>query len=52
MKIKKLEYQLIFIYDLRVRGEVPFPITSKNLHCQKHSFLDFRVNLSGGAHCY
>ena len=50
--MKKLEYELNSLYDLRVRGEVPFTITLKNLHWQEYSSLDFQVNLSGGAHVY
>ena len=50
--MKKLEYELNFVYDLRVCEEVPFTITLKNLHCQEYSSLDFQVNLSGGAHVY
>ena len=50
--MKKLEYELNFVYDLRVCEEVPFTITLKNLHWQEYSSLDFQVNLSGGAHVY
>ena len=50
--MKKLEYELNSLYDLRVRGEVPFTITLKNLHWQEYSSLDFQVNLADGAHVY
>ena len=50
--MKKLEYQRYSLYDLRVREEVPFSITLKNLYWQEYSFLDFQENLSGGAHFY
>ena len=50
--MKKLEYQLNIVYDLRVRGEVPFTITFKDLHWEEYSFLNFQVNLSGRARVY
>ena len=50
--MKKLEYQLSSLYDLRVHGEVPFSIILKNLYWQEYSLLDFQENLSGGAHFY
>ena len=50
--MKKLEHELDSAYDLRVRGEVPFTITLKNIPWQEYSSLDFQVNLSGGAHVY
>ena len=50
--MKELEYQLNSVYDLRVRGEVPFLITSKNLHRKEYYFLCFELNLSGGAYFY
>ena len=39
--MKKLEYQLNSVYDLRVREEVPFSITLKKLHWQEYFSLDF-----------
>ena len=50
--MKKLEHELNSVFDLRVRGEVPFTITLKNLHWQEYSSLDFQENLSDGAHVY
>ena len=50
--MKKLEYELNFIYDLTVRGEVSFTITFKCLHRQEYSSLDFQVNPSDGAYVY
>ena len=50
--MKKIEYQLNSVYDLRVRGVVLFSITLKHLHWQEYSSLDFQVDLSVGAHFY
>ena len=50
--MKKLEYRLNIVYDLRVCGEVPFTMTFENLHWEEYSSLNFQANLSGGAHVY
>ena len=50
--MRKLEYQLNSVDDLRVRGEVHFSITLKNLHWHEYSSLDFQVKLSGRTHFY
>ena len=49
---KKAEYQLNSIYDLKVRGEVPFFIVLKILHSQEYSSLNFQINLSDRVHFY
>ena len=38
-KMKKVEYELSSVYDLRVRGEVPFSIALKKLHWQEARVL-------------
>ena len=44
--MKKSQYQLNSVFDLRILGEVPFSINLKNLRWQEHSSLNFQTTLA------
>ena len=44
--MKKREYQLNSVYHFRIRGEVPFSITLKNLRLQEYSSLNVQTTLA------
>ena len=44
--MKKSEYQLNSVYDLRIRGKVSFSITLKNLRRQVYFSLNIQTTLA------